>query len=154
MLSFVPMFTSVPMVVPKAQVLSLSNPQMMLATQFNNSMVTSGKAVPSKFARIASLVLQVVEDSAAVVVVVASGVVALEVVSELEAADSEVVAVDSVVEDSAVDAEALEVASAEVALVVVHPLELTSRTLQPSPTPSLTMLLPVPREVKSSTFAT
>lgn len=41
----VQMFTSVLMVVPRDLALSFSNLQMMLAMQFNNSMVMTGKDV-------------------------------------------------------------------------------------------------------------
>lgn len=152
MLSSVLMFTSVPMVVPRDQVLSLSSLQMMLATLFNNSTVMNGRVALLKSVKIVSPVLLAVVDSVAVLADLVL-VVALEAASELEAGLAEA-EVDSAV-DLAVAAEVSEADSVEVAsVVVVLLLELTHLTLQPSPTPSLTTLLPVLREVISSTFAT
>ena len=68
-LLFAPTFMLDLMVDQRALVLSLSNPQMMLVTQFNNSTVTTGKDANLKFARIVlltrvGLALEVVEDLA------------------------------------------------------------------------------------------
>lgn len=101
------------MVVPKALASSPSSPPTMLETPSNNSMATTGKAVPSRFVKIASLALDLdlaevdsalVEDLAedlelvAVVLVEVDSVVGLEVAGEvLEAATVELVVTKALV---------------------------------------------------------
>ena len=140
-LSFVLMSILDPMVARRDLVLSLSNPQMMLVTPFNSSMVMTGKAAHSKFVRIVSLVL--VLDSV--------DEVDLEVGVASEAV-SVVVEASEVVEDLVV---ALEVVEALVAvmgelLVLVSMLE----PLPHRPTLSPTMLLLALKEARRSMFET
>lgn len=142
MLSFVPMSTLDLMVVLRALVSSPSNLLMMLAMQFNNSMVMIGKVAPSRFVKTVSLAL--VLDSA--------DEVALEVEEASEVALA-VAEASEVEEDlavvSAVVGEALG-AAMEALRVVVSMLE---HLLHP-PTPLLTTLLLAPKEARRSTFAT
>jgi hypothetical protein len=130
------------MAVPKGLALWPSNLLTMLAMPFSNSTATTGKAVPSRFVRIASLAL----DPASVEAVLALEEDLVEV-SVLGAADS-------VVADSTQDSEVVVVDLCQ-AMVVEElvTMEELALFLQP-PTPSPTMLLQAPREARLFTFAT
>ena len=143
-LSFVPMSTLDPMVVPRALVLLHLNPLMMLVMLFSNSTAMTGRVALLKFARIVSLAL--VLDSA--------DEAALEAVeaSEVDSADVEI---SAAVEDLEVALEVVEalvvvVVDMEVLLVVVSMPELQLD----HPTHLPTMQLVALREARPSTFAT
>lgn len=133
--SFVLMFTSDPMVVPRALELLPSNLLTMLVMPSSNSMATTGKAALSRYVKIASLALD--PDS---VEVVSALVEDLAEVSVLEAVDSVVVL------EVVVDSEAAMV----VRVVTMEELALSLLL----PTPLLTMPLLVLREARPSTSAT
>jgi hypothetical protein len=122
----------------------LSNPLMMLAMPFNNSMVMTGRAAHSRFVKIASLalVLDSVDEEASELVVVVVLEVDSVVVEALAVAEALVVA-SEVVEASVAVLEELLVAAVSMLELLLH-----------HPTPSLTMLLLAQREVRRSTFAT
>jgi hypothetical protein len=129
------MFTSDPMVVPRALELLPSNLLTMLVMPSSNSMATTGKAALSRYVKIASLALD--PDS---VEVVSALVEDLAEVSVLEAVDSVVVL------EVVVDSEAAMV----VRVVTMEELALSLLL----PTPLLTMPLLVLREARPSTSAT
>jgi len=134
------MFTSDPMVVPKALELLPSNLLTMLVMPSSNSMATTGKAALSRYVKIASLALD--PDS---VEVVSALVEDLAEVSVLEAVDSAVVG-SVVVLEVVVDSEAAMVVR------VVTMVELALSLLLPTPLPTMPLL--VLREARPSTSAT
>jgi hypothetical protein len=138
--SFVLMFTSDLMVVPKALELLPSNLLTMLVMPSNNSMATTGKAALSRYVKIASLALD--PDS---VEVVSALVEDLAEVSVLEAVDSAVV-------DSVVVLEVVVDSEAAMVVRVVTMEELALSLLLPTPLPTMPLL--VLREARPSTSAT
>ena len=128
--SFVLMFMSDPMVVPKALELLPSNLLTMLAMPSNNSMATTGKAALSRYVKIASLALDpgsvevvsaLVEDLAEVSV--------LEVVGSAEVGSVVVLEVVVAVADSSKETMVLQMLFL-VRIAMVHILDLYANMLK------------------------